>query len=368
MPTPLERGGDFSDTRTASGQLIAVYDPFSGINGSPRTPMPGNVVPVSRFNPVSVKALKYWPLPNQPGDPNTHSNNYFSTGSNRQDIDQFDAKVDHNFTDRQRLSVRFSRRFLDQPATLYFPSAIQAAQNGTSGNQASSNGVVNYSLTESPSLITNVRYGYSRVVRWTTEIGTGFDPTDPNTLGLPAYVKTFADALFMPGFQPEGYYGIGAGTNSLGVLTLDTQTLQIANTKVTSRHSIKFGADLRLYRNNTTQQQRPTGQFTFSKNFTQGPNPLSPQSASGDAFASLLFGTPSGGGTIKNYRATSTQSTYYALYIADDWKLTRKLTLNIGLRYDLNIPSFERYNRANYFDPFVFNPSGAQIDIPNLRG
>src|SRR5215831_6117995 len=196
MPTLLERAGDFSDTRNATGQLITIYDPFSGVNGSPRTPMPGNIVPASRFNPVSTKALKYWPLPNQAGDPNTHSNNYFSTGSNRQDIDQFDAKVDHNFTDRQRLSVRFSRRFLDQPATLYFPSAIQAAQNGTSGNQASSNGVVNYSLTESPSFITNVRYGYSRVVRWTTEIGTGFDPTDPNTLGLPSYVKTFADALF----------------------------------------------------------------------------------------------------------------------------------------------------------------------------
>jgi hypothetical protein len=172
----------------------------------------------------------------------------------------------------------------------------------------------------------------------------------------------------MPGFQPSGYYGIGAGTNSVGVLSLDTQTLQIANTKVTRRHTIKFGAELRLYKNNTTQQQRPTGQFTFSKNFTQGPNAVSPASNSGDAFASFLFGTPSGGGTIKNYRATATQSTYYAFYVGDDWKFSSKLTLNIGLRYDLSIPSFERYNRANYFDPLAPSPAAAQVGIPGLKG
>ena len=370
MPTQSQRNGDFSNTRNASGALITIYDPFSTTaNGSAytRTPMPGNIIPPSRFNPVSSLALKYWPLPNEPGNLYTLANNYYQAGANITDIDQFDAKGDYNISNAQRLSIRGSRRFLDTPATIYFPTAIEAAQNGDSVDYAITNAVLNYTLTVSPTFVTNLRVGYSRVLKTTVEIGTGFDETLPTTLGFPSYVKAEADALFMSGLSPTGYYGIGAGTNSLGVLALDTQSYQLANNKVTARHNIKFGLEFRLYNNDTTQQQQPTGSYSFTQNFTGGPNPLSPASI-GDGFASFLFGTPATGTTLKNYRGTSTRSDYWAPYVNDDWKVTSKLTLNIGLRWDLTIPEYERYNRANYFNPTIPNPLGAQIGLANLHG
>jgi hypothetical protein len=367
VPTVAQRSGDFSDVRNASGQVITIYNPFSTTqvgSGYVRTPVPNNIIPTSMINPVSANVTKYWPVPNQPGNLYTKANNFYEAGAGVSNIDQFDIKGDYNATDRQRVSLRYSRRTTDAPLTIYFPAAIAAAQNGTSTTYVGTNAVLNYTLTFSPTFVTNLRAGYSRILKTSTEIGTGFDPT---TLGLPSYIKAEADALMFPGFSPNGYYGIGSGTNSLGVLGLDAQIYQVANTKVTAHHTIKFGLEFSLFNNDTTQQQQPVGNFTFSQNFTQGPDPLKPTSA-GDAFASFLVGTPSGGNTIKNYRATSTRSDYYAPYIADDWKLTPKLTANIGLRYDLNLPQYERYNRANYFNPTIPNPLGVQIGLPNLQG
>jgi hypothetical protein len=364
VPTLQQRAGDFSNTRTSSGAMITIYDPFSTV-ASVRTPMPGNVIPASRFNPVSAKVVKYWPEPNRTGDPNTLTNNFFLTGSNSQNIDQFDAKVDHNINDAQRLSVRISRRFLDAPLTPYFPAAIQAGQNGADNSQPTGNGVVNYTFTKSPTFLINVRYGFARLVSLAVPNGLGFDPTN---LGLPAYVTAEARSLVMPQFSPSGYYAIGGGNANWGAKAADTQALQILNTKVTSRHSLKFGADLRLYHNTVNQQAQTTGIFSFNRNFTAGPNALTPVVNSGDGFASLLFGTASSGVTQEDAKNVAAQSTYYALYLADDWKLTPKLTLNLGLRYDLNVPAYERYNRGNYFSTSVLNPLGPQAGMPNLRG
>jgi outer membrane receptor protein involved in Fe transport len=370
MPTIQEKNGDFSNTRNAAGQVITIYNPFSTTaagSAYTRTPMPGNIIPANLINPISALALKYWPAPNEPGNQYTQANNYYQSGAAVTDIDQYDIKGDYNISDQQRLSIRGSRRYLDTPATIYFPTAIEAAENGDSVDYAITNAVLNYTFTVSPTFVSNFRMGYSRVLKTTTEIGTGFDETLPSTLGFPSYIKAEADALFMSGLSPSGYYGIGAGTNSLGVLGLDTQSYQLANTKVTSRHTIKFGVEFRLYNNDTTQQQQPTGSYTFTTNFTSGPNPVSPVSV-GDGFASFLFGTPSTGTTLKNYRGTSTRSDYWAPYINDDWKVTSKLTVNAGLRWDLTIPQYERYNRANYFDPTIPNPLGNQIGLPNLKG
>jgi hypothetical protein len=141
----------------------------------------------------------------------------------------------------------------------------------------------------------------------------------------------------------------------------------LANTKVFSRHNLKFGAEARLLINNTNQQGRGVGDYTFGTNFTQGPNALSASSTAGDGFASYLLGL--GSGTLThNFKIINTKSEYWAGYIQDDWKVSSKLTVNLGLRYDLFLPRIERYNRQNYIDLTATNPLAGPSGIASLKG
>src|SRR5262249_30326547 len=105
----------------------------------------------------------------------------------------------------------------------------------------------------------------------------------------------------------------------------------------------------------------------FDRGFTQGPDPNRATATAGDSMASFLLGLGSGSYT-KHFRDASTSSPYHAFFFADDWKVTRKLTLNIGLRYELDIPRHERYDRVNVFDVFVKSPLANQVGLPDLRG
>ncbi|MGH9719352.1 MAG: TonB-dependent receptor, partial [Bryobacteraceae bacterium] len=138
-------------------------------------------------------------------------------------------------------------------------------------------------------------------------------------------------------------------------------------TKVLTAHTLKFGAEARLVRVNNTEAGNAAGNFTFARNLTQGPNANVASAAAGDAIASLLLGL--GGGTYtKGFKGVSTQSTYWGFYFGDDWKATRRLTLNLGIRYEFEPPRTERYDRVNVFNPSVPSPLAGPAGIPNLVG
>jgi hypothetical protein len=368
VPTALQRAGDFSQTLTATGQLITIYDPTTTIrsgSGYARSPVPGNLIPASLIDPVARNVVRFWPLPNSQGAAFTNVNNFAASSTSPTNINQYDVKVDQNLNDRQRLFVRFSRRYLETDPANYFPADIRVAQGGTIGTQTSSNVVFNYDLTRSPSFLINFRYGFARNLRWTSTTSDGYDPTQ---LGLPSYIRDNADTLVMPTFAPAGYYSIGNGsTLGIGPLSVNVHSWQLGNTRVLTSHVIKFGGDLRLYRNDTRQGGYATGEYDFARSFTQGPDPVRATSNAGDGFASFLFGVGSGR-MDRAFKTASTQSTYYAPYVSDDWKLTSKLTLNLGFRWDLNVPRTERFNRANFIDPFVPSPLSGPSGIPKLAG
>ncbi|WP_213805599.1 TonB-dependent receptor [Granulicella sp. dw_53] len=377
VPTLAERGGDFSALATSTGAKIVIYDPATTVktvsaNGSTsfsRSPFPGNFINPSRFDPVGANILKYYPLPNTPGT--FGRNNYIVNASSPYIIDQYDIKVDEIISDRHRVSFRFSKR---NPTTGYahqFPSAIQVAQNATTGSQPAIGAGLDYTFAKSSTYIFELRAGVSHVNYNVATAGDGFDPA---TLGFPSYlgeaaVQSSATALTFPGIAPAGYLAIGSGgQQGKGNNGYLQDSLLINNTKMLNRHTLNFGGEFRILANNANGDGGATGSFTFGTTLTQGPNALTASPTAGDGFASLLLGLGTSGSVVHYFKIVNSISHYAAAYLQDDWRVTDKLTLNLGLRYDLFRPRTERHNQTTFLDLNVPSPLAATTGLPGLKG
>ncbi|MEO8026288.1 MAG: TonB-dependent receptor, partial [Bryobacteraceae bacterium] len=368
LPTELQKMGDFSKTLNAAGQQVVIYDPLTTTrqaNGTfTRTPFAGNVIMPSRIDPVAKAVSRYYPSPTSAGDPFTQARNFFATSTAPNGINQIDAKVDQNINNNHRFFVRVSRRKLQFGLVDYFPGDSLIAQGGNIQHQDSIGAAVNYTWTVSPTFLMDFRAGFSRMHLQFEPRSLGFNPTD---LGLPSYVAGYADVLQFPQFSPSGYASLGNGSFDFRRNSFETGSLSWSNTKVLQRHILKFGAETRLQRVFNNETNQPDGSFSFGRDMTQGPNATTASQTAGDGFASFLLGLGSGGIT-KNYKNVATRSRYYAAYIADDWKVTSRLTLNLGLRYEIDTPRTENHDRMTVFDPNISSPLGAMVGLPNLKG
>jgi outer membrane receptor protein involved in Fe transport len=185
----------------------------------------------------------------------------------------------------------------------------------------------------------------------------------PSSLGLPQYIDTNVDFVMFPGFSPSGYRSLGGGDHRRNGFI--TYTTAHSLSKIMGAHNLKIGADIRLMRVNTNEA-RSASSYSFSAAQTQGPNPNTASSTAGNGLASMLLGFGSSGTLQKTYKNVATQSWYIAGYLQDDWRVSRKLTLNLGLRWDVDMPRTERYNRTNYFDPNVATPAASAM--PGITG
>ena len=368
VPTTLQRAGDFSQTLAANRGLITIYDPFTtGPNpagsGFIREAFRGNVVPATRFDPVAVNALKYYPLPNVAGNTVTNANNYSNTGSRSINLDQWDARVDRVIGNRQRFFTRFSWREVEDVPPVFFPNDITIAEGRIIEGDRVRGAVADYTNTLSPTTILTTRVGFSRTLYVYDNQGLGFLPS---SLGLPREIDQVVDRQMFPRIGAGGYVSLGGNDHRWNAFM---STTALANlTHIRGSHTLKFGFEGRLLRVNVREAQS-NGTFNFSSAFTQGPNPSQASANAGNSIASLLLGTGSGGSILQNSKNTATQSFYLAGYLQDDWRVTPKLTLNLGLRYDIDTPRTERFNRTNYFDPLVASPLARQVpEFPNLRG
>ncbi len=366
VPTLLQRRGDFSQTFAANGQQIRIFDPFTTrpnpAGGYIRDAFAGNVIPLDRINPVSANLVKYFPLPNTAGNPVTNANNFYNTGGHINDIDSWDVRIDHNLTSTQRIFGRYSNRFSnDVPASL-FPADIRIAEGVINQKNYMRNAVVDYTNTLSPSTILSARLGFARALYLYINGGLGFNVS---SLGLPKELDTAGYLPMFPMVSTAGYVTLGNQDNRRNAFM--TYSALASLTKIKGPHTIKIGWEGRMIRVNNHEYRDTSGNYSFGANFTQGPNPSAASATAGNGFASLLLGTGSGD-LIQNFKDVAAQSFYHAFYIQDDWRATRKLTLNLGLRYDLDTPRTERYNRMNYFDPFVPSPLAKPAGLPDLRG
>ena len=360
VPSAAMRTGDFSQLTTLQGQPVILYDPLTTttVGGNPtRQAFAGNRIPSARIDPVAKNLAAYFPLPNASGS----VNNLAQATASRQTADIYGIRADHAISDRQNLFVRFTKnrdygldpRWLDN-----------AAQGMIGLNQDVDAIAADYTFTLNATSVLNVHYGFTNRRHENPDPALGLDLT---TLGFPKYVDSEAKYRVFPSVSTNGYMGMG-NNQGVNAFYYRTQSLQASLTKIKGAHTLKAGVDWRV---NSVDQRRgvdPSGTYSFSRVFTQGPNANRGGATMGDGFASLLLGTPASGQLGTATRAISSNP-YYAFYLQDDWKVSSKLTLNLGLRYDIELPRYEENNQLDWFDYNVLSPlNGKVAGVGELRG
>jgi hypothetical protein len=367
-PTALERDGDFSQTRAANGTVIAIYDPLttradeSRPGSYVRDQFPNNRIPSNRISAIARNALGYYPMPNLPGLPNSGAQNLFQQSSVPTDKDTWGVRLDYNLAASRRLSGRYTRDVLDWGFPNYFGNI--ADTDGRVIRIPRHSAFVQYTDALTPTLLLDAKIGVNRENEHSVAPGAGFDVA---SLGFPSsFTSSMQQGRLGNGFPvftiaDASSFGRPDSTGNPST----TGSASAAVTRITGKHTLKGGYEQRLYRRGDWGTSFASGNFSFTRGFTQGPNPLAASATAGYGVASFLLGTPSSGesGFTSD---TTVSSNYYALFAQDDWKVTSKLTLNLGLRWEYEGPVKDRYNVFPNFDPTIESP----LKVPGmtLRG
>lgn len=357
VPSALQLTGDFSQTVQANGSPITIYDPLTTTqSGSTytRTAFSGNKIPTSRLDPVALKLVQYVAKPNTAGTI-AGANNMITSPNPRTDAyDQHVIRIDQTITDKHKFFSRYvrgNRHEVNSDAG--FPHDASPWYTHWRINQG-----INIDVTSSfsPTAVLSSRVGWIRHQFAIWRYGDGFDLTQ---LALPSSLVSSLPRKTFPSIAYTDYSSFG-NTGSQFTFS-DTYSLSETLNKVWGAHSLKVGAEFRIMRNNWQNPTSSVGSFSFTKAYTQK-NPLTGDAASGNAFASLLLGYPASGSLPYNV-APAYQNRYYVLFLQDDWRIKKGLTLNLGLRWDYESPQSERFNQMNRgFDYTSDNP----FKVPGL--
>jgi hypothetical protein len=355
VPTAKMRNGDFSEL--LPGRQL--YDPFT-TRPNPdnpaqfiRDPFVGNIIPSTRWDPVTAKLINAYPLPTS----SALVNNNVTNPTKKQDWEQFDIRVDHQFSAADSFFTRYSYSKTDTLSPLTFPAvqipgvpvAIGIGNEDTFAGVAALTAqhvVVNWVHTLSPRMIADVRLGFNRFHLDYNQEGTESGEPLGNLLGVPN-ANQHDTAKAFPIFSPAGYTGAGH-SRSLPIYRRENTYQVVGNISSTySAHTIKAGIDVRRRQLTEFQTNRGNGRFNFA--VAQTNNPLN--NTGGDGLASFLLGAPNLIEQDYTLAWVGIRGTEYSFYVADDWRATSKLTFNLGLRYELDTPYSEVADRWANFDP-----------------
>ncbi len=368
VPTEAMRRGDFSGLVDSTGRLITIYDPATGrdVNGVwTRDPFPGNIIPANRIHPLAQRIMALYPSPNTTtaGVAPWQRNLAFLEHINRDKFYNFVAKIDQNFGNKDRIFVRYGQNMRNEIRNV---GAIRSgpAQRGQLPLERSNyTGVADWVHIFGSSAVLNVRASANRYVELArTDAGLGFNLAE---LGFPQSLADQVPIKMFPRIDVNEFEQLGRGDFTKE--PTNTFTLQPNVSMQKGSHSLRFGADMR-YTQYSRQVSGSGGmRLEFDRRFTQREFNRG-DALSGNAFASLLLGAPHAG--VVDYNVFPIYGWMYAApWIQDDWRLSRKLTLNLGLRWDLNSPVRERFDRMNYaFDPSATNPAQGRIDAARFPG
>jgi outer membrane receptor protein involved in Fe transport len=348
VPSALEQQGIFSQDYSATGTLIRIKDPLaSGSCTATSTAgcFPGNIIPASRIDPIAAKIAQYYPAPNLTG-----ANNFIANYSTPDNWDSYAFKVDQRLSSKDNFSFRllFRHENSDNP---YSGSPLGTFGAGT----ISSNELYGLSETHifTPSVVNEFHFGLTRTV--SNELSAHAGTNYAGQLGIPG---TSSDPTVdgFPKFTVTGYETFGDNASDPIRYTVNDFDVSNALTWVKGRHTFKFGGDVLRVQYYQPTNSNFNGTFAFNGK------------ATGDGFADLLLGALSSTsrkiGTVTNHLF----DTNYAAFVQDDWKILPSLTLNLGLRYEIQGAPYEEFGQLSSYVPGINKlVIGGTATVPNWQ-
>ena len=357
VPTEAQRRGDFSQTLDARGAVIQIFDPATTVGGgtaASRTQFPGNVIPANRLDPVALKILEVYPLPNRAPDGVTGANNFSGNFTQELVRDNYTVRVDHSFSTNDRLSARY----LYNSDNLTFTSVYseRAADTNTGALRHQNYWYGGYTRTFGSALVNELRYTYSNRINHALAPGVG-EPW-PSQLGL----RGVADEAF-PRITVAGIAPLGAGNHERRQFPIEQHQIVNTTSYLRGRHALKGGFEIRPSINYEINRPSISGTFAFATQPTAFPN----RAGTGHGLASLLLGFPNSV-TVRETEALDRSSWYLAAFAQDDWTVTANLTLNFGVRWETDTPIVDSDDRMNGFDPQAINPVSGTPGVVRFSG
>jgi len=351
------------DSSRQPATMRNIFDPLtitgSGTNAT-RLPFPGNRIPAARFDPVAKNVLDLYPAPNIAGREHL-PNNYYYGPSDSDDADQYDFRVDHNFNDAHRTFVRYSRRIqtVDNPGRLPMPASSGGSRTDYDGH----NLAVNFGSSLASNKYNELRFGFSYLLavkdirfkeNLNPQLGIKGAPGDSFNDGKDQGYSRFV----ISGFAQLGPGSYLRNTNRLrNYLVADTLMIQHG------RHAIKFGGEFRRLNYFREANRFRRGAIWFTGVYTaEKPNSAASRANTGNAVADMLLGWMN---SIQygNQQGNNNINPYYGAFIQDDWKLTNKLTVNVGLRWDFfQAPYFPHPEKQSVVRYLTLDMNGVPFD------
>lgn len=371
VPTAKQRVGDFSEqlgatiagvtVRDTNGNVIParigmIFVPGAVVpTGQPgagsRIAYAGNIIPANQLDPVGLAIASYYPLPN---GPNTFgaagaalANNYFVNSPREINTNQIVSRIDYKISQSQLFYTRLIFERNEDVTVGAFPGTV--ISRSTTGTRTDKPGSValDYVNTFGSNLVMHLNGGWSRFNTDNITQSNGFNPA---TLGFPAYLANASGSSnVFPSIAPTNYTAVGPPRQFGNTYNIqDTFTLSGDLNIIRGNHTIKTGGNYRVFTIYRTVADDPAGNFTFVRSSTS--RTTADTTRTGDGLASLLLGQISTG-RIAIAPEPSILTKYVAAFIQDDWRVNNRLTLNFGLRWESDFPTFERNGQLTNFLP-----------------
>ena len=364
VPTLKMRQGDFSET-------AAIYDPLTtrtvpGGTALQRTQFTNNQIPSSRWDPVSYKMINAYPLPTSSGRFNNYSSNRVQT----QSWNQGDFRIDEQLTQKDAIFSRYSIQNTSSVSPSTYPTTtipgisqpVNLSDEGSfagTSSQPVQHFVASYTRTITPTIINDFRVGFNRYRLDYVPVDFKTNGALGNQLGV-ANSNVTPREQNLPIFSPASYIGIGQ-TRSLPIYRRENTFQELDNLTITrGLHTFKMGMDFRRRQLTIYQTNLGNGRFNFSPALTDSRNPVG---TGGDSMASFLLGYPTLAGHDYNFVFPGIRLNELGTYFADDWRISRKLTINYGIRWDYFSPPSESQNRWSNFNSIT-----GKMDISGRNG